>query len=92
MKKLTVKKLANRDELNKACLKGGYLINIDPVQNVIHACDCQWTLKMDPQKSEGGNYYCEDYTEAIEWLKKKHTKFKDCNTCLSGRHYRQEES
>ena len=89
---MTVVRLANRNELNRACQKGGYLINIDPVQNVIHACDCQWVLKMDPEKRQGGSYYCKDFAEAVEWMKARYSKFKECNRCLSGRLFTREKT
>jgi len=76
--------ILKRKIIMHACEKGGYLINIDPVENVIHACECKWTLKMDPEKSQGGSYYCYNHTEATEWLKKKYPK---CKECLSGRRH-----
>jgi hypothetical protein len=63
--------ILKRKIIMHACEKGGYLINIDPVENVIHACEC-------------GSYYCYNHTEATEWLKKKYPK---CKECLSGRRH-----
>lgn len=88
---MAVTRLRGRKELNRLCLKGGYLINIDPEENVIHTCECKWTSKMDPQKTQGGSYYCKDYVEAIEWLKENHPKFKECSDCLPGNRHKSKD-
>jgi len=62
-------------------------MNIEQVQNVIHTCECQWVIKMDPEKSQGGSYYCKFLPEAVEWMKARYSKFKECSRCLSGRLY-----
>ena len=83
--KVTVRRLVSRKELNKACLQGGYIINIDPAGDVIHTTDCTWISKMCPLKSEGGIYHSESYEGVVSWLKGRYSKAKECDSCLSGR-------
>jgi DNA-(apurinic or apyrimidinic site) lyase len=83
-----IKKLMSIKELNKARLQGGYIINIDPAGIVIHTSNCRWIRRMKPQKVEGGTFYSESHQDVVNWLKASYSKFKECNTCLSGREYK----
>jgi len=76
---MCVEKIKGKERLKQLKTLNGYIINLNPSENLIHTTDCYFIQYMKPEKKEGGVYYAKDIDDIISSFSGK--SFYKCFYC-----------